>query len=174
MTLEIFDVVDAEDRVVGTASRAEVHARGLRHRAVHVLVCDDAGRLFLQRRSVAKDCDPGLWDTSVSGHVESGESYDACAAREIVEELGVPPREPAHALFRLEATATTGQEFVMVYRACVTGPLAPDPLEVAGGGWLTPGQIDAWMRAAPEAFSGTLKLLWDRLGGRDPCAGAPD
>ncbi len=170
---EIFDVVDADDRVVGTAPRAEVHARGLRHRAVHVLVCDGAGRVFLQRRSLAKDCDPGLWDTSVSGHVDSGESYDACAAREIVEELGVAPLEPARALFRIDADAGTGHEFVMVYTARVAGPLAPDPLEVAGGGWLTPAQLDAWLREAPEVFSGTLRRLWERLGGIDPCAALP-
>ena len=35
---EWFDVVNARDEVVGRATRREVHARGLLHRAVHVLV----------------------------------------------------------------------------------------------------------------------------------------
>ena len=45
---ELFDVVDAGDRVIGRATRRQVHARQLRHRAVHVLVFDMMGRLFVQ------------------------------------------------------------------------------------------------------------------------------
>ena len=78
---EFFDVVDRNDAVVGRAARREVHARGLLHRAVHVLVCDGSGRVFLQKRSMKKDIAPGLWDSSCSGHVDSGESYDAAAVR---------------------------------------------------------------------------------------------
>ena len=37
---EIFDVVDENDRVVGRATRAEVHRRRLLHRAVHIVVSD--------------------------------------------------------------------------------------------------------------------------------------
>jgi 8-oxo-dGTP pyrophosphatase MutT (NUDIX family) len=35
-----------------------------------------------------KDVSPGLWDSSTSGHVDGGESYDICAVRETEEELG--------------------------------------------------------------------------------------
>ena len=49
---DIFDVVDESDRVIGQAPRREVHARGLHHRATHILVHDAAGRVFLQRRSL--------------------------------------------------------------------------------------------------------------------------
>src|SRR5580658_3200257 len=86
---EFFDVVDERDAVVGRASRREVHAHRLMHRAVHVLVFDDTGRVFLQKRSMKKDIAPGLWDSSCSGHVDSGESYDVAAVREFAEELGV-------------------------------------------------------------------------------------
>ena len=51
---EWFDVVDEKDVVVSRATRQEVHAHGLRHRAVHVLVFNRAGQLFLQKRSPAK------------------------------------------------------------------------------------------------------------------------
>ena len=55
--VEMIDVVDADNRVVDTLPRAEVHRRGLRHRAVHMLVVDRAGRLYLQRRAETKDVD---------------------------------------------------------------------------------------------------------------------
>ncbi|MEX0326173.1 MAG: NUDIX domain-containing protein, partial [Puniceicoccaceae bacterium] len=86
---ELFDVVDEEDRVVGVARRADVHANGLLHRAVHILVCRENGDIFLQQRSMQKDSHPGKWDSSASGHLDSGEGYDAAAVRELREELGV-------------------------------------------------------------------------------------
>ena len=78
---ELFDVVDAQDRVTGKLPRREVHARGLRHRAVHMLVVNGAGRVFLHKRSMAKDLFPGVWDSSAAGHVGAGEDYDGTAAR---------------------------------------------------------------------------------------------
>ena len=54
---ELFDVVDAADRVIGRAARRQVHARRLRHRAVHIFVFDPRGWLFVQKRA-AKDAKP--------------------------------------------------------------------------------------------------------------------
>jgi len=89
MAEEIFDVVNDRDEVIGRASRSEVHARGLLHRAAHVLVFNARGQAFLQKRSMLKDRQPGVWDSSASGHLSSGESCDVCAVREVREELGV-------------------------------------------------------------------------------------
>jgi isopentenyldiphosphate isomerase len=83
---ELFDVVNERDEVIGVAPRAQVHAEGLRHRAVHVLVFNPEGRLFVQRRSFAKDNSPGCWDTSAAGHLDAGEDYHAAALRELGEE----------------------------------------------------------------------------------------
>ena len=69
---EIFDIVDVEDKVIGRASREEVHRQGFLHRSTHLLVFDDKGRVLLQKRSIEKDTFPGKWDSSVSGHVDSG------------------------------------------------------------------------------------------------------
>src|SRR5512137_895073 len=89
MAEEIFDVVNERDEVVGRNTRAEVHRLGLMHRAVHILVFNRRGEIFLQKRSMLKDRQPGLWDSSASGHVDSGEDYDACAVRELREEIGL-------------------------------------------------------------------------------------
>ena len=77
MSEEIFDVVNEQDQVVGQKPRSEVHRLGLLHRAAHILVFNCRGEVFLQKRSLTKDRQPGLWDSSASGHVDSGESYDA-------------------------------------------------------------------------------------------------
>jgi isopentenyldiphosphate isomerase len=87
---ELLEVVDETGHVLGLAPRSECHGNpSLVHRAVHVFVRDRAGRVFLQKRSLRKRIQPGKWDTSVGGHVDPGESYEAAAARELEEELGV-------------------------------------------------------------------------------------
>src|ERR1700738_1476764 len=86
---ERFPVVDENDHLLGDAPRGEVHGNNLRHRAVHLFIFNRLGELFLQKRSRWKDRHPLLWDSSAAGHVEAGEDYDATAARELEEELGV-------------------------------------------------------------------------------------
>src|SRR6266403_4721632 len=105
MAEEIFDVVNERDEVIGKRPRSEVHRLGLMHRATHVLVFNKRGQVFLQKRSVKKDRQPGLWDSSASGHVDSGENYDACVVRELQEELGLELRAPLERLFKLPASA---------------------------------------------------------------------
>ena len=111
---EKFDLVDPNDRVIGSAPRSEIHSRGLLHRAVHLWLFHPDGRLLLQKRSLDKDREPGRWTSSVSGHVNSGEEYDAAMHREIPEEIGIPT-ETCQNMSRVQyfpACPETDQEFV--------------------------------------------------------------
>ena len=163
MTEELFDVVDTHDVVIDTRSRSEVHRLGLRHRATHVLVSNARGQFFLQKRSLAKDCEPGLWDSSASGHVHSGECYGACALRELEEELGLRAAAPLDPLFKLAASPLTGNEFAWVYHCEARGPLVLDPVEIAEGRWLEPAEIDLWLRRRPGKLSAALRVIWPRI-----------
>ncbi len=161
---EWFDVVDEQDRVTGRERRAVVHRDGLRHRAVHVLVWDEQGRLFLQKRSRRKDSAPGAWDSSASGHVDCGEGYDHCAPRELREELGWVAPVPLEPLFKLPACDELGQEFVRVYRAAWDGRefgLNPDELET--GAWYTPAEINARLAREPAAFARSFRYIWSEM-----------
>lgn len=160
MNEEIFDVVNERDEVVGAAPRGEVHRRALRHRAAHVLVFNARGEVFLQRRSPAKDCFPGAWDTSAAGHLDRGEDYDACAVREVREELGVALAAPPRRLFKLEARPETGWEFCWVYRAEAEGPFTLHPEEISEGGWFSPERVTAWLAERPGDFAGAVPLIW--------------
>ncbi len=162
MREEWFDVVDETDRVTGRALRAEVHRRGLLHRATHVWVFDPAGRVFLQKRSMSKDTWPGAWDSSASGHLDSGEDYDACALRELREELGWTPARPLERMFRVEARKETGGEFVWVYRCAGAGPFVLHPDEIESGAWFTPAEVDVAIAADPEAHALSFRHLWAR------------
>lgn len=163
---ELFDVVDADDCVVGQAPRGEVHARGLLHRAVHVFVVNRAGQVFVHQRSLAKDSYPGAWNTSCAGHVGAGDDYDETAVREMEEELGWRLKEPAQRLFKVEAREETGREFVWVYRVEAEGPFELNPREIQRGGWFAKAEIDAWVAERPQQFATSFAFLWPLVRGR--------
>lgn len=166
MSEEIFDVVNERDEVIGRAPRSEVHARGLLHRAVHVLVFNTRGEIFLQKRSMLKDRQPGLWGASASGHVDSGEEYDATVVRELGEELGWKPSTPPERILRIEVCPETDQEFVWVYRCNGEGPFTLKADEVETGGWFSREQIERWLAERPEEFTTAFVMLWRLLEGR--------
>ena len=86
---EIVTIVDEENRVVGAAPRSRMRADGLPHRATYILVFNDEGELFVQKRTTVKDIYPGYHDVATGGVVLSGESYEDAAKRELAEELGI-------------------------------------------------------------------------------------
>jgi len=159
---EIFDVVNERDEVIDRAPRSEVHRRKLRHRAVHVLVFNAQGELFLQKRSMTKDTFPGAWDSSASGHLDSGEDYDVCAVREVHEELGVQLEKTPARLFKMDACEETGQEFVWAYQCRHEGPFVLHPEEIESGGWFAPEEISRWIKENPGDFASGLVLIWQR------------
>ncbi|PWU17555.1 MAG: NUDIX hydrolase [Verrucomicrobia bacterium] len=160
MSEEIFDVVNERDEVIGQAPRYEVHSRGLLHRAIHVLVFNSNGRIFLQKRSLSKDRQPGLWDSSASGHLDAGEDYDVCARREVREELGLSLPTTPERVFKLPASAQTDQEHVWVYRCRAEGPFTLAAEEIETGDWFTPAQVSAWMTDRPQEFASAFRLIW--------------
>ena len=159
---ELFDVVDLDDQVVSQAPRREVHARQLLHRAVHVLVHDANGHLFLQRRSMSKDTFPGCWDSSCSGHVDAGEDYVAAARRELGEELGWHDASlPLRPVLKLRAAPETGYEFIQIFAmGPLSGPFTLHPEEITEGRWIVPGELDILIDEYPDHVAGALRLLW--------------
>ena len=191
MSEEIFDIVNEHDEVVGQNTRREVHARGLWHRAVHVLVFNARGEVFLQKRSMRKDIAAGKWDSSASGHVDSGEAYDACAVRELREELGLDLEhltqrrkdaelkssfasfatsreatnisEPLQKLFKIDACQETGWEFCWIYRCESEGTFVLHPDEIETGAWFAPDAVTKWVNEKPQDFASAFVLIWRTL-----------
>jgi isopentenyldiphosphate isomerase len=163
MNEEIFDVVNERDEVIGSKPRSEVHRLGLMHRAVHILVFNARGEVFLQKRSMSKDRQPGLWDSSASGHVDSGETYDTCAVRELREELSLTLPTPPKALFKLPASHETDQEHVWIYWCQAEGPFTLHPEEIECGDWFTPEALKSWMNDKPAEFASALLVIWPKV-----------
>ena len=123
MSEEIFEIVDANDQIIGTATRAECHGNPtLIHRTAHVVVYHSDGRLLLQKRTMTKDIQPGKWDTAVGGHLDVGESYEEGARREMNEELGLAMDLPLELLFHSKIRNEIESENIAVYKAVYDGP----------------------------------------------------
>lgn len=165
MNEEIFDVVNDRDEVIDHKPRSEVHRLGLKHRATHVLVFNSRGEVFLQKRSMTKDRQPGVWDSSVSGHLDSGEDYDACAVRELREEIGLAVSQTPQRLFKIDACEETDQEFVWAYRCEHDGPFMLHPEEIDEGGWFASAEVTRWMKERPQDFASALLLIWKKWRG---------
>jgi len=155
---ERFPVVDNNDRVISYASRSEVHGNNLRHRAVHILIFNQAGDVYLQQRSRWKDRHPLKWDSSAAGHVAGGESYDETARRELKEELGIDV--PLKRIFRLSASSRTDHEFIRGYRGVVSEVFAPNKCEIERGVFFAPAVIDGWTSARPDDFASGFLECW--------------
>jgi 16S rRNA (adenine1518-N6/adenine1519-N6)-dimethyltransferase len=162
---EEFDVVNEADEVVGRATRGEVHAQGLLHRAVHVLVFNRRRELFLQKRSRLKDVHPGSWDSSAAGHLEPGEGYEAAAVRELAEELGIEGAELQRA-GKLSPTAELGWEHVQLFVALHDGAVRYPCSEVETGEWFPLEIVRCWVAERRADFAPGFLACWDLFESR--------
>ncbi len=157
---EVYDIVDESDRVTGQASRKHIHANKLLHRSVHIFVFNSRKELFLQKRSSRKDESPGLWDTSSAGHVDTGESYDDCAKRELQEELGLNAVSLVPSM-KISACHETHGEHVQVY-ACITDDaIQINREEISEGAFFSLAHIR--QEISTNSFTSSFKLLFNRI-----------
>ncbi|MBQ7042951.1 MAG: NUDIX domain-containing protein [Muribaculaceae bacterium] len=97
MDNELFPIVDVNGNIIGSATRKECHSGSmLLHPVVHLHVFRNDGAIYLQKRSMNKDIQPGKWDTAVGGHVDLGESVYIAVKREAKEELGIDVDAPKY------------------------------------------------------------------------------
>ncbi len=157
---EPFDVVYENNAVIGQSTRAEIHEKALRHRAVHMFLVNKHGAVLLQKRSMWKDRQPGKWDSSAAGHLDAGEDYDAAAVRELAEELGVSGCELTR-VAEFDAAEDNGWEFVVLYEGRYSGKLRFPAAEVDAVQWFTPQQIERWLARRPQDFAPAFIPCWN-------------
>lgn len=172
VAMEWFDILDEFGNRIGSATREECHGNpALLHATVHVLVFDKQGHLWMQKRSMAKDIQPGKWDTSVGGHIAAGEPVEDAVVREMREEIGITPA--GHRLHRcytyimrneIESEYVTTYSYILednekiVFQADEIDEgrfFSPEeiPLHI-GTGFFTPNFEDEWQRFA--AYKGEI------------------
>jgi isopentenyldiphosphate isomerase len=88
--MELFDLYDRDRIPTGeTIERGQKLPPGRYHLVVHICVFNREGQMLIQLRSKNKVLWPGLWDVSVGGAAQKGDSSWLAAQRELAEELGI-------------------------------------------------------------------------------------
>lgn len=162
--MELVDLYN-EDRIpLGrTAERSGPKNPGELRLVVHVCVFDSQGRLLIQQRAKKKYVWPELWDVSIGGGVDAGETSCQGAEREFQEELG----------YRLDLTGVRPSvtvnfpegfdDFYIVRRDLDLSCLTLQREEVAGVRWASLTEVLAMHASGafipyPESF---LRFLFD-------------
>jgi 16S rRNA (adenine1518-N6/adenine1519-N6)-dimethyltransferase len=159
---EFFDIVDDNDNPIGRAPRAEVHAKKLKHRAVHIWIFNSKNELLLQRRSAAKDTCPNQLTSSVCGHVDAGEDYLTAAHRELKEEAGLENITDLTEIAYEPASPNTFNEFTRIYKITHNGPFQFPETEISELFWLPLNELSQRIRTNPQEFAPLFPHLWLR------------
>ena len=87
---EYIDIVDEYGKPLGKSElKSVIHQKGYYHHTAHVWFYTQDGNILLSQRSAKKSICPLMWDVSVAGHIDAGETPKQAAIREIKEEIGV-------------------------------------------------------------------------------------
>ncbi len=113
--MEYLDVVNEKDEVIGKETRPDVYKKALGHRVVHIFVFNEVGELALQLRSATSSYRPHHWGSTAAGHVQTGETYEEAAKRELEEEVGI--KAPIEFLDKFYYTAEGYKKFLGVFKA---------------------------------------------------------
>lgn len=129
---EMMDIVDENNQVVGKTIQEEIYSRKLPHRIVHVFVINPKTKqVYFQKRAETKSFLPGYYCTSAGGHVQSGESYESAAKRELKEEIGLSV--PVKKITSMEFVSDGHKRFIEVFVAFADKGFNFEDGEVASG-----------------------------------------
>jgi len=161
MKIEYFPLVTEAGLVVGKATRTECHSGTfLLHPVVHLHVFNLSHELYLQKRSMDKDIQPGKWDTSVGGHVDYGEEIEAALKREVGEELSIFEFDPVF-IGRYKFVSDKEAELVHSYYCIYDKEISPDPTEISEGRFWTLEEIKSAL--GKDIFTPNFEQEFTRL-----------
>ena len=148
--LERVVIVDADNNVAGSATRAEMRARNLIHRSSFIFVHNSAGQLFVQRRVAWKETYPSHYDPAPGGVVGEHETYEQNASREVEEEMGIAG-VPLQALFDFFYSDAVTRVWGRAFRCVYDGSLTLQESEVASGNWVDLDKVADLQPCCPDS-----------------------
>jgi isopentenyldiphosphate isomerase len=131
---EYLPLVDKDGIATGQALRSVCHNGKslLLHPVVHLHIINPEGEIYLQKRPQSKDVQPGKWDTSVGGHVNTGETIEVALERETLEESGLYLENPEF-IMKYVWESEIERELVYSYRMITSLQPVFDGVEVETG-----------------------------------------
>ena len=137
---ELVAIVDADGRVCGSVRRSIMRRDNLRHAATGVLVRNDAGQIYVHRRTATKDVYPGRYDFMAGGVLLVGEEPLQAAQRELAEELGITG-VPLEALPEGDYADDDTRYHAYLYQCVWNGPITHQVEEIDWGAWMSPAEL---------------------------------
>jgi isopentenyl-diphosphate delta-isomerase len=158
-------LIDGKGNPAGTAGKLVAHQRGLRHQAISVVICNEAGQLLLQRRHPEKYHCGGQWTNACCSHPHPGEKIATAARRRLREEMGISV--PLRLLFQTEYRAKVSadlveHEVVNVFAGTFDGVPKPDPEEVSDWCWIRPDALRIDMRHNARRYTPWFRTYVDQ------------
>lgn len=165
---EVVVLVDENDREIGVMAKLAAHEEGRLHRAVSVIVVNEAGEMLLQQREPGKYHSGGLWTNACCSHPRPGEPVSVAAARRLREEMGFETAlVPLFAtVYRAELGRLVEHEFVHVFGGRYDGPVEPDPAEVGAYEWRDLDWLSRDIAARPERYTAWFAKYVREFGDR--------
>ena len=151
---EYFPIVNEKGELLGRATRKECHngKSFILHPVVHLHIFNSKGQLFLQKRSLNKDVQPGKWDTSVGGHIDYGEDINTALFREVFEELGIKDFKPEF-ITSYVFTSNIEKELVHIHKTIYDGKIIFDPEEIDEGRFWDIEEIKTNLKTHSDIFT---------------------
>ncbi len=164
--IEYVDVVNDADDIVGTVSWDEMFAKKLIHRTAAVLLFNSHGEIYVHKRCDHLKQYPGKYDIKFGGAVQSAESYEAAARRELFEEAHVLATALIP-LFKLQTRSAENNANRMMFKLVYDGKIILDETEATDGkfmkiidveklissGKLSPSGIDVFRKFKEMKFN---------------------
>lgn len=153
-------IVDKDNNVIGSSDRLEAHLKGLWHRIAVVHVFNTKGQIYIQKRSPTADTSPNMWDHSAAGHVDSDETPDQAAKRELFEELGIKADNLTFiALYKTQRVIENKKlnRYWYVYKYVYDGEMQFEKGEVTTGKFVDVDWLKKNMQAKPEMYTDGIK-----------------
>lgn len=141
---ELVEQVDEHDRIVSVVDREKAIENHWLHRVATTVCRDPEGRILVHRRQDDVSRFPGQYNWLIGGAAEVGETYEAAAARELTEELGV--QAPVRFVFKFLCRGVISPYWLGVHEAVITDVITPDPSEIAWHGWVTETELQEALR----------------------------
>ncbi len=140
--MELIDIVNDRNAVIGRISKDQLYDGPNNHRIVHVLIYNDKGEIALQLRSRMVAFLPSHWTTVVGGHVQAGETVEQAAKREMNEEIGlVAPIKKLFEIIYVPPRVPGMKKFLTVFKTTHNGPFSPNPEDVERIEFFSPNKI---------------------------------
>ncbi len=151
-------LVDSEGLTIGTVDKLSAHENGGRlHRAVSVVLFDDAGRILIQKRSASKYHFASKWANAACSHPFAGESLERAGRRALAHELGISTSVHEVARFTYLAydplSGLTEHEYDHILVGSWSCAVLPNPDEVAEVRWIGGAEARTWLAERPSDFA---------------------